>query len=56
MAMGEKAIKVHFRQYIGQYTTQNMHFEYGYPHSNAQHLSKWDIVHGPNVTDTSFFQ
>ena len=29
------AVKRDFRTYIGQYTTSNENFEYGYPHSNA---------------------
>ena len=29
------AIKHDFRLYIRRYTSQNEHFEYGYPHSNA---------------------
>ena len=29
------AVKRDFRTYIRRYTSQNEHFEYGYPHSNA---------------------
>ena len=30
-----RAVKHDFRPYIGQYTSPNENFEYGYPHSNA---------------------
>ena len=29
------AVKLNFLPYIGQYTSSNENFEYGYPHSNA---------------------
>ena len=30
-----RTVKRDFRLYIGQYTSPNVYFEYGYPHSNA---------------------